>query len=164
MTFVQPYDPDAGQDKVGYAQPYDPDAATLVKQAIALQGIYNESYPAYLMGIGPHPANVDPLGGLAAGGEDVTVWGSAFIGTTAVDFGGVAATNVQVLGPREISCITPAHAAGVVDVTVTTPAGTGTLPGGFTYNGLTRSRTRASSQPAPAPEPAPEPESPTEPV
>jgi large repetitive protein len=51
----------------------------------------------------------------------------------AVTFGGVLGTNVQVASDTELTVTTPAHAAGVVDVTVTTSGGSDTLTGGFTY-------------------------------
>ena len=48
-------------------------------------------------------------------------------------FGGTAATNVIVVGPTSITATTPAHAVGAVDVVVTTPGGTGTGSGVYTY-------------------------------
>jgi hypothetical protein len=50
-----------------------------------------------------------------------------------VTFGGAAGTAVTVTSDTELSVTTPAHAAGVVDVVVTTDNGTATLAGGFTY-------------------------------
>ena len=47
-------------------------------------------------------------------------------------FGGTSATVVTNTA-TSITCTTPGHAAGVVDVAVTTPGGTATLVGGFTY-------------------------------
>ena len=48
--------------------------------------------------------------------------------------GGVPATSVNVSGGTTITAVTPAHAAGAVDVTVTNTNGLGsTLTGGFTY-------------------------------
>jgi len=46
-----------------------------------------------------------------------------------VTFGGTAATGVTVVNATTITAVTPAHAAGVVDVVVTTPGGTGTGAG-----------------------------------
>jgi uncharacterized protein (TIGR03382 family) len=51
-----------------------------------------------------------------------------------VTFGDVPATDVNVPSGTSLSALTPAHAAGVVDVVVTNPNGqTGRLVGGFTY-------------------------------
>lgn len=76
---------------------------------------------------------VDPGTGPAAGGTPVTLTGTGFIGASGATFGGVAATNVVVVSDTQITCTTPAHAAGVVDVTVTVAADSATLAGGFTY-------------------------------
>jgi photosystem II stability/assembly factor-like uncharacterized protein len=72
--------------------------------------------------------------GSSAGGRSVVIHGSGFTATPAVTFGGVAATDVAVLGVGTITATTPAHAAGIVDVRVTNPnAAFGTLGSGFTY-------------------------------
>lgn len=67
----------------------------------------------------------------------VTVRGTEFptSGTT-VKFGSVAATNVNVTGPEELTAQVPPQARGTVDVTVTTPNGTSpTTPAdAFTYD------------------------------
>ena len=48
--------------------------------------------------------------------------------------GGTAASNVAVVNSTSITALTPAHAAGAVDVVVTNPnAQSGTSTGGFTY-------------------------------
>jgi hypothetical protein len=72
-------------------------------------------------------------GGNTAGGTKVTITGNNFAGATAVTIGGAAATFVSVISPTMITAFTPAHAPGQVDVAVTTPAGTGTGTGLFTY-------------------------------
>ncbi|TCR03934.1 IPT/TIG domain-containing protein [Neorhizobium sp. JUb45] len=76
---------------------------------------------------------VAPLTGSTAGGTSVTITGTNFTGATAVSFGGVAATNVTVVNGLTITATTPAHVAGLVGVSVTTPAGTGSGLGLFTY-------------------------------
>jgi hypothetical protein len=98
----------------------------------------------------PTVTAVGPNNGTAAGGTAVTVTGTGFQsgiqqdasqgtvvqggGTTGVTFGGAAATNVQVVSDTEITCTTPAHAAGAVAVVVTTDAGASApLAGGYTY-------------------------------
>lgn len=82
------------------------------------------------------PATIDsvtPAGGGTAGGTAVTIKGTNFAGTTAVSFGGTAATNVVVVDETTITCTTPAHAAGAVDVVVTDDSGPVTEVGAFTY-------------------------------
>ncbi|WP_330473090.1 IPT/TIG domain-containing protein [Terrabacter sp. C0L_2] len=57
------------------------------------------------------------------GGTTVTVTGLRLTGATRVSFGGTAAP-FTVLSPTTIRATSPAHAAGLVGVTVTTPYGT----------------------------------------
>jgi hypothetical protein len=77
----------------------------------------------------PDVRDVHPGAGTIAGGTVVTIDGTDFnnIAPPAVKpvvrFGGVAATVVSFTDTK-IMAISPAHAAGVVDVTVTTFAGT----------------------------------------
>jgi hypothetical protein len=92
---------------------------------------------------GPALSNVDPeSGGDVAGGQRVTVWGSGLIGVTACTFGGLAVTEITEHSPRDFTCLTPAHAAGAVDVEVITAAGSATMQNAFTYGGATRAATR----------------------
>lgn len=86
-------------------------------------------------GSGPTLTSVSPSSGPTAGGTDVTLTGSGFVSGLTVTFGGSAATNVVIVSSTTITCRTPAHAAGAVDVTATLPAGAGsaTLQGGYTY-------------------------------
>jgi Bacterial Ig-like domain (group 3)/IPT/TIG domain len=62
-----------------------------------------------------------------------------------VSIGGVAATNITVINSTTITVITPAHAAGLFDVAITTPGGTVTMPSLFTY--LTPAPTVANISP-----------------
>lgn len=76
--------------------------------------------------------------GSAAGGATVLVNGSGFVSseTPTVDFGGTAAVTTFI-SSTQLSAVTPAHATGQVDVTVTQGAAsftlTGTLPGGGAF-------------------------------
>lgn len=82
----------------------------------------------------PVVTGVSPAKGPAAGATPVTLSGMAFTGATAVSFGGTAATAVVVVDANTITCTAPAHAAGAVDVRVTTPKGqTPAGLGGYTY-------------------------------
>lgn len=72
----------------------------------------------------PQLVSVAPNAGLlAAGGRAVELKGSYFTGTTAVSFGGTAATNFVVVNDTLIEAVYPAKAAGTYPVLVTNPAG-----------------------------------------
>jgi hypothetical protein len=67
-------------------------------------------------------------------GAAVVVTGTDLLGASAVRFAGQLASAVVVVDATTINCWTPPQAAGApVDVSVTTPGGTGTGPGLFTY-------------------------------
>ncbi|MCF3183653.1 IPT/TIG domain-containing protein [Streptomyces polychromogenes] len=78
----------------------------------------------------------------------VTVRGTEFptSGTT-VKFGSVAATNVNVTGPEQLTADAPPQARGTVDVTVTTPNGTSPLSGAgqYTYDADTSAPTASAA-------------------
>lgn len=78
--------------------------------------------------------SVAPNTGAAAGGTAVTITGANFAGVTGVTFGGVAATSVVVHDETTVTCVTPAHAAGAVDVVVADDSGNVTETGGYTYS------------------------------
>ncbi len=77
----------------------------------------------YTFAAGPSVWSVYPSMGSVAGGTTVDITGSGFSGASAVDFGGTPAQRFTVKSGSEISAVTPAHAAGTVDVTVTTVGG-----------------------------------------
>ncbi|MDR3397961.1 MAG: IPT/TIG domain-containing protein [Pandoraea sp.] len=83
----------------------------------------------------PTVTNVAPNTGLTMGGTAVTLTGTGFTGATSVKFGAVAATGVNVVSATQITATSPTGAAGVVNITVTTPNGTSsTTPANqFTY-------------------------------
>jgi uncharacterized lipoprotein YbaY len=94
------------------------------------------SVPITVLGPAPTVTLVAPATGAAAGGTLVNITGTNFAttGTVTVTFGGVAATGVTVVNSTTITCTTPAHAAGAVNVVVTNPdTQSGTMAGGFTY-------------------------------
>jgi DNA-binding beta-propeller fold protein YncE/alpha-tubulin suppressor-like RCC1 family protein len=73
----------------------------------------------------PTVTGVSPDSGQAAGGASVSISGTNFVGVTAVKFGANEAESFKVESASTISAIAPAVGEiGVVDVTVTTPAGT----------------------------------------
>jgi hypothetical protein len=84
----------------------------------------------------PTVASVTANTGPVAGGTSVAIAGTNFAtsGTVTVTFGGTPATGVVVGTSTTLSCTTPAHVAGPINVVVTNPdAQSGTLINGFTY-------------------------------
>lgn len=84
----------------------------------------------------PTVTSVSPNTSVVAGGVAVTIAGTNFTGATAVNFGaGNPATFVFVNSTTITVASNPAHAAGTVNVTVTTPLGTSVATGAnqFTY-------------------------------
>src|SRR3954452_18420151 len=80
---------------------------------------------------------LSPNQGPGSGGTAVTITGTGFVsgGSLAVTFGGIAATVVTVVNANTITCTTPAHASGVVDVVITNGDGQPTTAtNGFTYD------------------------------
>ena len=65
----------------------------------------------------------------------MVITGTNFTGATQVEFGGTAATSFVVNSSTQITAIDPAEAAGTVNVTVTTTAGTSATSASdqFTY-------------------------------
>ena len=82
----------------------------------------------------PNISSLGPKTGPTAGGTSVTVTGTGFVTGAKATFGGAPATAVVVTSPTAVTAVTPAHAAGVVDVEVSNPNNQKvTLKGGFTY-------------------------------
>ncbi len=78
--------------------------------------------------------SVAPTSGTTAGGTSVTVTGTGFIdGVTTVAFDRDLATNVVFNSSTEVTCDTPAHVAGTIDVIVYNGADNDTLTNGYTY-------------------------------
>ncbi|MDR7169699.1 hypothetical protein J2W56_003443 [Nocardia kruczakiae] len=72
----------------------------------------------------PTLTSIIPASGSAAGGTTVVLTGTHLTGATAVSFGGTPATSFTVNSSTQITAVAPAHSAGTVQVTVTTPSGT----------------------------------------
>jgi hypothetical protein len=83
----------------------------------------------------PAVTSISPFASALSGGGVVTITGNNFTGATAVKFGTTAASSFTIDSGTQITVTVPAHAAGIVDVTVTTPAGTSALSSHdkFTY-------------------------------
>jgi hypothetical protein len=71
----------------------------------------------------PVVTDVDPNGGLTTGGTEVVITGTDLDGATKVTFGGTKSTDFTVDSDTQITATAPAHAAGTVQVQVTTAAG-----------------------------------------
>lgn len=81
----------------------------------------------------PTASDITPTVGSTSGGTAITLTGTNFDGATSVTLGGNAATDVTVVNDTTITADTPPGATGAVDVVVTTPDGSTTLPDGYTY-------------------------------
>jgi len=79
---------------------------------------------AYIFVIPPTVTGISPTSGTTAGGTSVTVTGTGFNGATSVKFGATSAASYTVNSATQITAISPAGAAGTVDITVTTGGGT----------------------------------------
>jgi hypothetical protein len=73
---------------------------------------------------GPSVSAVFPPAGPTGGGEDVDIAGSGFVSGSTVDFGAIPSPQVTVQSDTLITAVAPAAATGVVDIAVSTPAGT----------------------------------------
>ena len=86
-------------------------------------------------GVAPAVTSLSPASGTRLGGTTVTITGTGFTDAATISFGGTAGTGVTFVSATSISVISPAHAAGVVDVRVTTVGGTSAIVAAdrFTY-------------------------------
>ena len=83
----------------------------------------------------PVLTSVSPDEGPAAGGQTVTISGEHLTGASKVEFDSTEVTSGEFLAESdtEIEVATPSHGAGAVDVSVTTPGGSDTATGAYTY-------------------------------
>ncbi|MFM7252046.1 MAG: IPT/TIG domain-containing protein, partial [Ilumatobacteraceae bacterium] len=72
----------------------------------------------------PTVTGLSATAGPLAGGDTITVTGSGFVRGATVSFGTTPGTSVNVVSGTELTVVVPARAAGTIDVTVTTGAGT----------------------------------------
>lgn len=87
----------------------------------------------------PSVTTVSPTSGPSSGGTVLTISGSDFTAETTVEVGGVECIveSINVEGTT-LTCTTGAHAAGLVDVQITTIGGSSTKSGAFTYQNATK--------------------------
>ncbi len=82
----------------------------------------------------PAVSSVSPANGSTSGGTAVTITGTSFQTGASVKFNTTLCASTNVVSSTSITCTTPAHAAGVVSVTVTNPdMQTNTLNSAYTY-------------------------------
>lgn len=81
----------------------------------------------------PQVTGVSPATGCTAGRTYVTVTGLALTGATRVTFGSAVSTAISVVSDTRLSVRVPPHGASTVQVAVTTPGGTSTVTGRYTY-------------------------------
>jgi hypothetical protein len=110
------------QAELAAAQVPDPNAQAAIDALVTATAGVKTLLPV----VTPTVTGLSPATGGVAGGESVVITGTGLTGTTAVDFGGVAATSFSVDSDTQITAVAPASATGTVDVTVTAPAGTST--------------------------------------
>lgn len=80
----------------------------------------------------PTVTSITPNAGPLGGGQTVTIVGNHFLAVTSVSFGGSLGT-VTASTDTEITVTTPVHAAGAVNVVITSTGGTATVTSGYTY-------------------------------
>lgn len=88
---------------------------------------------AYTYEKGVRIGRVMPGSGRARGGEDVGIAGSGFDDTCTIMFGDTPAKNVVVQDSSLIKAVTPAHQAGVVNVTIECFGASASLAAGFVF-------------------------------
>ena len=125
---------DGGQVPTTITATVPANAVGTVDVAVTTPGGTGTATGAFTYVPAPTVTSVSPSSGPTAGGTFVTITGTNFTGVTAVTFGGIRGHGVTVVvSATTITATTPAHAVGAVDVAVTTPGGTGTGTGAFTY-------------------------------
>ena len=131
-----------GEDTVGL---YDSSSSTFFLRNSNDSGFADETFvygPANFAGTpvvgtwnAPDLMALNPSSGSSAGGTPVTIAGTGFTGTTAVNFGSTPA-SFTVVSDNQINAISPAGTVGTVDVTVT---GTGGVSATSTADQFTNS-------------------------
>ena len=77
----------------------------------------------YTFEAAPTITSISPKTGSTGGGQTVTIFGTNFTGATEFRFAGTVAATFTVVSATKITVVTPAHAAGVVNIFVTTRLG-----------------------------------------
>lgn len=102
---------------------------------------------AYIAATPPSITSVFPVFGSATGGTQITITGANLSGATAVDFGGIAATQFVANSDNSILAVAPAGTVpGIVPVTVTTASGSSAASPGANFTFLASSQSTGSQQ------------------
>ena len=106
----------------------------------------------YVIAPAPIVAGCTPNSGPIAGGTAITnLFGTDFASGCTVTFGGVSATSVVFVNPTQLTCVTPAHALGAVNIVVANPDSQfGTLVNGYTYSIVQPTMTTVTSSTNPS--------------
>ncbi len=79
--------------------------------------------------------SVSPTSGRLTGGNLVSITGSGFVTGASVTIATLACTSPSVVNATTITCLAPAHAAGLASIAITNGDGaTATLSNSYTYN------------------------------
>jgi hypothetical protein len=82
-------------------------------------------------------SKLSPISGPAAGGTTVTINGADFLSGVSVTFGGLPASSVNLTNSTTLVVVTPSHASGSADVTITNSDGTSaSLSSGYTFHSI----------------------------
>jgi IPT/TIG domain-containing protein len=103
------------------------EAQSTVDVTVTTAGGTSATSPAdQYMFVAPPPVvtGISPTSGDPAGGTSVTITGTGLSFATAVSFGSTPAASITSNTDTSITAVSPAHAAGIVHVTVTTAGGT----------------------------------------
>jgi hypothetical protein len=122
---------------IGYPNDVTPDVVVFQAASLAAGQTISDAFTDFEFEIeyDSIPFVVDPAEGGTLGADPVTITGIGFTGATAVTFDGDAATDVVVVDDLTLTCTTPAHAAGLVDVVITlADTSTVTITDGFEYS------------------------------
>jgi hypothetical protein len=97
-------------------------AGTINPTLLRVQANLQDTLPSYTYAVlFPVIYSISPASGPLAGGTSVTITGTNFQAGATVRFNGTLATSIVVVNPTTITCVTPAHVPGPVDVTVINP-------------------------------------------
>lgn len=104
---------------------------------LVIMGGWNiDDFRIFTLNRPPAIFSLSPSHGHIVGWSKVTVQGEGFTDSTdtVATFDGLPGMNLTVVDSKTLTVYTPPHAAGPVDVAVTTSFGSAILPGGFTYS------------------------------
>jgi len=93
----------------------------------------NSNSPYSTQSLNPKVGSVTPATGNTAGGQVINIFGANFTDIATVKFG-TSVAAFSLVSSTQITAILPAHVAGVVNVSVLGPFGTGTAINAFTYS------------------------------